>query len=49
MWLKRSECDKSPPVVKRSAVEWPPPNRVWVTAAALDMGQAEANMEVEQV
>lgn len=24
-WLKRSECDKGPPVVKRSAVECPPP------------------------
>lgn len=40
-WPKRSERDKSPPVVRRSAVEWPPPNRVWVTSTALDMGQSE--------
>lgn len=39
-WPKRSERDKSPPVVRRSAVERPPPNRAWVKAAALDMGQA---------
>lgn len=30
-WLERSERDKSPPVVRRSAVEWPPPNTAWVT------------------
>lgn len=30
---------QKPPVVRRSAVEWPPPSWGWVTFTALDMGQ----------
>lgn len=48
-WPQRSECDKSPPVVRRSAVEWPPPNRAWVTTTALDMDQVEGKHGVELV
>lgn len=36
---KKVRARQKPPVVRKSAVKWPPPSRACVTTTALDMGQ----------
>lgn len=40
-WPKRSERDKRPPVVRRSAVEWPPSKQSWGDYRSIRHGSGE--------
>lgn len=40
---KKVRAWQKPPVVRRRAVEWPPPSKAYMTTSTLDMGQTEEN------